>query len=118
MKKSLLLFIISMALFACGESYDQKILIGNWKTSSWINNSTNQKINNKMDFKFDADRNYTIDYGSLKESGTYYISGGYLHTTETGHAEKKVNLLKVVQDSIVFEMNRGGLIETVILTRK
>jgi hypothetical protein len=103
---------------ACSESYDQKLLLGQWKTSSWIDNSSQQSINNKMDFDFQDNRKYSIDYGSMKERGTYYISGGYLHTTETGRAEKKVNLLKVVQDSVVFEMNRGGAIETVILTRK
>jgi len=118
MTKSFLILIISIAFIACAESYDQKLLLGKWKTSSWVNNTTQQKINNKMDFDFQADRKYTIDYGSMKESGTYYISGGYLHTTETGSAEKKVNLLKVVQDSVVFEMNRGGIIETVILTRR
>ena len=110
--------LMIMLFVSCAESFDQKMLLGQWKTSSWIDNSSNRSINNKMDFDFKADRKYTIDYGAMIEEGTYYISGGFLHTTETGSAEKKVKLLKVAQDSVVFEMNRGGSIETVILTRK
>lgn len=118
MKSTFIVLIFAIMFVACSETYDQKILLGKWKTSSWVNNATKSSINNKMDFEFKSDRQYYIDYGPVQESGTYYISGGYLHTTETGKAEKKVNLLKVVQDSIVFEMNRGGTIETVILTRR
>ena len=108
----------TVLFFSCSNQFDQTLLIGNWKTSSWIENTSNKQINNKMDFEFKKDSLYEVDYGSLKEKGKYWVSGEYLHTIEDGQAEKMVKLMLVTQDSIVFEMNRTGTLETVVLTRK
>lgn len=117
MKKSIPLALLFVLLFSCSETYDEKLFMGKWKTTSWIEKDSGKKINNKMDFTFNADKTYEIDYGSLKEAGTYYISGGFLHTTETDNAEKKVKLVKVVSDTIIFDMNRTGRIESVVLVK-
>ena len=107
-----------LCFLSCVEQHDESLLIGQWKTDSWIINSSNARINNKMDFNFNADGYYELDYGSKKEKGKYWISNDFLHTQEVDMAEKKVKLNLLVQDSIIFEMNRGGRLETVILVKR
>ncbi len=120
MLKKLLTISFLLCFLSCGESFDFDAadLIGNWKTASWMENHSNKKIPNQMDFTFQQDSLYEIDYGSLKEKGKYWIAGEYLHTIEDGQAEKKVRLIMVKRDSVIFEMNRTGKLETVILTKK
>ena len=69
-----------------------------------------------MDFSFDSDRRYSIDYGSQKESGKYWIAVDYLHTVEDGKAEKKVKIISLSADTMILEMNRAGQIERLLLT--
>ena len=71
-----------------------------------------------MDFSFQEDGRYVIDYGSVKEKGKYWIAGEFLHTVEDGQAEKKVKLTSLTGNSMKFEMNRTGSIELVSLTKE
>ncbi len=119
LKKTLTISLL-VCFLSCAENFnfDATHLIGNWKTASWIENISNKKIPNQMDFTFRQDSLYEVDYGSIKEKGKYWIAGEYLHTIEDGQAEKKVRLKLVKPDSIIFEMNRTGKLETVILTKQ
>jgi len=118
MKKYTLIFMTLLFAACTNPNWDKNLLYGDWEVSEWVNTSTNQKINAKMDFTFNDDRTYVLDYGSEKESGTYIIMGDFLHTIETGQAEKKVKLVGLDADNLSFEMNRGGTIEVVKLRRK
>jgi hypothetical protein len=113
----LILTIIAVFLFSCTDSFDESLLHGDWKTTDWYILDTNQKINNQMDFSFDADRRYTIDYGTEKEMGKYWIAVDYLHTVEDGKAEKKVRIVNLNADTLLMEMNRGGQLERLVLTK-
>jgi len=109
-----LIFIFS----ACAnEKYDALLLPGEWNTTSWVVEKTNKKIENKMDFTFGTDGRYEIDYGTVKESGKYWIAGDFLHTVEDGESEKKVKLTKLTADQMDFQMNRTGYIELVSLSK-
>ena len=45
------------------------------------------------------------------------VMSTYLHTVEDGKAEKKVEILKLTADTLIFQMNRAGTIEEVLLTK-
>jgi hypothetical protein len=112
---SIILFS-SLLLLACADNLDETLLHGNWSTKDWYILESGKKINNTMDFSFDSDRRYSIDYGSQKESGKYWVAVDYLHTVEDGKAEKKVKIISLSADTMVLEMNRAGQIERLLLT--
>lgn len=119
MIKNLAILGCILFIFACAnDKFDAKLLPGEWDTTSWVEQKTNKKITNKMDFSFQADGRYIIDYGSVKEKGKYWIAGEFLHTVEDGQAEKKVKLTGLTAEKMSFEMNRTGSIEVVNLDKK
>ena len=117
MKPILTFCLTLMLLQGCNSLHDEALLHGQWKTQKWIVLSSGQKINNKMDFTFNADKTYVVDYGSQDEKGSYYIAGEYLHTKETGATEKSVKIKLLTTDSLIFEMNRAGSLEQVLLLK-
>ena len=48
-----------------------------------------------MDMSFQSDGKYTIDYGTKKENGKYWINGEYLHTLAEGKSEMSVKIMKL-----------------------
>ena len=102
---------------SCNSLHDETLLHGNWKVSEWKEVQSGKAISQKMDFQFDADNSYSVDYGSQKEAGSYYLSGEFLHTKETGSIEKSVRITKLTADSLVFQMNRAGSLEVITLRK-
>lgn len=111
--------ILLVILFVSCQSnnYQETDLHGNWKVVNWEIASTGQERSNQMDMSYAADGSYTVDYGSEKEVGKYWIANDFLHTTETGQAEKKVKILDLNRDTLSIQMNRGGELENVLLVR-
>lgn len=122
MKNHKILLSICCILFlmsSCQENkFDDHLLTGDWKLKEWKELESGKAINNAMDMSFKDDGTYVIDYGSEKESGKFWIASEYLHTVETGKAEKKVKILTLSSDSLQFQMNRGGYLENVLLLKQ
>jgi hypothetical protein len=116
--KNIVLFSLLVVILSCQAKWDQSFLTGKWKTQAWTEAKTGATFGNKMDFEFDAKGRYKVDYGSLLEEGSYWITGDFLHTIEDGEAEKKVKILNLSIDSLKIEMNRSGRIEHVLLVKK
>ena len=114
---STLVTLVFLLLVSCTDNFDETLLHGDWKTTDWYILDSGKKINNQMDFSFDADRRYIIDYGTEKENGKYWIAVDYLHTVEDGKAEKKVKIVMLTKDTLDMEMNRGGRLERLLLTK-
>ncbi len=93
-------------------------LYGNWTTAEWTIDKTGERINGKMDFRFDSSGRYLVDYGSEKEKGAYSVEGDRLYTTEDGQARKYVKIIKLTADSLALGMNRAGRLETLILIKQ
>ncbi len=113
--------IISCLIFlfiACNAKWDKAFLLGNWDSVEWTQLDSGQKINNTLSFEFADDGEYVLDYGTELEKGKYWIAGEYLHTVETGKAEKKVRITQLSKDTMIFEMNRAGYLEEVILVKR
>ncbi len=115
--KTVFSIILLLSFISCGSKYDDSLLEGKWKTVEWIKLDNNQLLTNQMDFVFDNNGRYSLDYGSATEKGKFWISGEYLHTIEDERAEKKVRIINLTTDSLVFEMNRAGYLEKVSLLK-
>ncbi len=111
------LLILILFVSCKSNNYQETDLHGSWKVVNWEIISSGQERNNQMDMSFEENGSYTVDYGSEKEVGEYWIANDFLHTTETDQAEKKVKILGLSQDTLSFQMNRGGELENVILVR-
>jgi len=109
--------IVLVLLSSCSSSLDVSLLNGEWKVAAWKVVSSGKAISQKMDFNFNADKTYVIDYGSQKETGTFYLSGQHLHTKENGGIEKSVRIKHLTRDSMILDMNRAGSLEEIILVR-
>jgi hypothetical protein len=117
--KFLSLVFISIIYFSCqSNNFNKEDLQGTWKVVNWEIEKTGQKRTNKMDMTFAEDSRYSVDYGSEKEMGEYWIANGFLHTHEDEQEEKKVRILKLTQDTFHMQMNRGGSLENVLLIKK
>ena len=114
-----IIICVVFILTACqSNKFDNEILIGSWEVLEWKIEETGKSVNNKLDMKFESEKNYSIDYGSKNEIGKYWIEGDFLHTVENEQAEKKVKILKLVTDTMEIQMNRGGHLERVVLIKK
>ncbi len=116
--RHLFFFGIFILVVACSYTdHDESLLHGSWDKQQWKDLTNDRIIPNQMDFTFNEDGRYEVDYGPEKEVGKYWIMGKFLHTVEDGMAEKKVEILKLTADSLIFQMNRAGTIEEVLLTK-
>ncbi len=109
--------VVLMLLFACSGKFTDDQLVGKWKAVEWKDITNNKTIDIAVDFTFEEDR-YVAHYGESTEQGKYWITGEHLHTVEDGKAEKKVKIAKLQNDSLVFEMNRAGALEELVLVRE
>lgn len=112
--------ILAIAFFACmPSSFDEKLLPGQWQGALWVvEGQTNQIDATTALFSFGPDGKYTYTYNDATENGTYFMSNNELFTTPDGGIKMMVKVQKLTQDSLVFNMNRGGQSETLTLIRK
>ena len=107
-----------MVLFSCAERIDKKLLPGEWKGVEWIVAGIDGKIDaTTATFSFKDDGQYSYSYNDAVENGKYYVVNGELYTTPDGGSKMMVKIEKLTQDSLVFNMNRGGQAETLTLLR-
>lgn len=115
-----IIFFGVLFLIGCqpGTGYQDSQLVGNWKGIEWNDLTNNKKIDVKVGFTFEEGNRYTGNYGNSSESGKYWIAGDNLHTIEDGKAEKKVKIKKLLNDTLIFGMNRSGVIEEIVLIKE
>ncbi|MBK5270579.1 MAG: lipocalin family protein [Bacteroidia bacterium] len=122
MKRSnLIIRLIPFLLFllSCNNSENQKLIIGSWSGTEWLVNGKPSDLDAKGTFfTFDDKGAYTYEYSGNKENGTYIIEKDMLFATPKGENEMMVKIMKLTKDSLIFDMNRGGQPETLILIRQ
>ena len=105
--------------FACNDSENKKLILGHWTGIEWLDNSGNAGYNAAdAAFTFGEDGRYTFSYQNTQEKGDYFISNSQLYTTPDGGIKMMVRVTRLTQDTMVFEMNRGGQPERLTLVRK
>lgn len=112
--------LVACTFIACmPSSFDEKLLQGRWQGAQWIVEGQSDQIDaSTAVFTFEPDGKYTYAYNDAVESGTYFMSNNELFTTPSGGIKMMVKVQKLTQDSLVFNMNRGGQSETLTLIRK
>ncbi len=113
-------FIIAFACLAlfgsCGnELADQ--LTGSWKGISWTVEGREKPSPEKVQFIFNSDDTYQASYGGESEQGTFRVFGRNLYTTAEGKLEKLVKFDFDEDLNLVFNMNRVGTSERIILQK-
>ncbi len=116
MKK--LIVVALVFLLGCAGKYDEDQLAGTWRGVEWKDVTNDRVIDAEVTFVFEPDGRYEASSGASSEKGEYWISGENLHTREDGKAEKKVKIARLEKDTLLFEMNRAGVIEEILLVRE
>jgi len=108
----------SVLWLSCADEIDKKLLPGDWKGAEWIVAGIDGNIDaSTAMFSFKDDGQYTYSYNDAVENGKYYVVNRELYTTPDGGTKMMVKIEKLTQDSLVFNMNRGGQSETLTLLR-
>ena len=122
MRKSTFIPIIicSIFLFSCGGSKQKDLIVGHWTGVEWLEEGKPSTILNPADasFQFDAGDTYSFTYAGNTEKGKYFVSNHELFTTPDGGVKMMVKIIKLDQDTLRFDMNRGGTSERLTLVRK
>ncbi len=118
MKKIVFAILATTLLYSCTENKNAALIIGKWQATQWLVKDKATHNAAATSFTFDDKANYTFDYDGTIEKGTYKIDNNALYTTAEKQQEIMVNITKLTTDSLIFEMNRGGQAETLILIKK
>ncbi len=114
-----IVLIAAIALVSCIHSANKALLVGEWKGTEWLaNGKPSDNDATKVYFKFSDDGGYVSDFGGSIEKGTYILRENKLYTTPDDQLEIMVEIARLTEDSLVFNMNRGGQPEILTLIRK
>ena len=118
MRKSIIA-LFGLLLMSCNESEQYKEIVGEWKCSKWITESTGaDKCKDNVYFNFKEDKTYSSKIGGAQESGVYKIAEGMLYSTAQGKMEIGVEISKLNKDTLQFVMSNLGEKEILTLLRK
>jgi len=114
------IFLFTAFLLSCGGSKQKDLIIGRWTGVEWLEGGQPSSILNPADavFQFDAGDAYSFTYAGNTEKGKYFVSNQQLFTTPEGGAKMMVRITKLDQDTLRFDMNRGGTSERLTLVRQ
>lgn len=109
----------TLLLASCSTTENAKKIEGNWRGASWLRDGQpNGQDASAISFHFDAAGNYTYVNSGQQEKGLYKVDDNNLYTTPAGGQEIMVKIVKLTADSLVFDMNRAGVAETMTLIRR
>ncbi len=118
MHRILIGLLITIVFASCGENPNDKMIVGRWKSVSWLADGRPKNI--KIDgvfFAFDSLGQYTFWQPGNTEEGTYKIEKNMLFTKAKGQQEMMVKIELLTLDSLVLGMNNGGTPEKLTLIR-
>ena len=109
-----------LLLLSCGDSKQKDLIVGRWTGVEWLESGQPSAALNPADavFQFDAGDTYSFTYAGNTESGKYFVTNQQLFTTPDGGVKMMVKIIKLDQDTLQFDMNRGGSSERLTLVRQ
>ncbi len=111
-------FVFLLILTNCTNVKEAQLL-GNWQGISWIVDGQESGRNaGEVLFLFENTGIYEGAWGEKMEKGVFELKGDKLYTTEEGKLKKMVEISFSGVDTLVFQMNRMGTDEQLILVRK
>ncbi len=112
-------FLAFLLIMSCNSTEKNKLLFGHWTGVEWlVGDQPSTHTPGDVTFTFDEAGRYTFSYQGTTENGTYYTNNNQLFTTPDGGIKIMVKIPKLTQDTLVFDMNRGGQAERMTLIRK
>lgn len=117
--KNLYLFTLALALLVgCAKDLGyHKSIQGSWKAINWtVESKDNREVAN-VKFSFD-EQGYQAVLGGREEQGSYRVEGDKLYTHADGQQEMMVRIAHLANDSLEFEMNRGGVKENLFFVKE
>ena len=119
LRKFIVIVVLTLATTSCGDTTNNKMIIGNWEATEWLVRGAPSESNaNGTSFSFNDKGDYTFTHNGNVEKGTYKVENEMLFTTPDKQDEMMVKIEKLTKDSLVFGMNRGGQEEVLTLLRK
>lgn len=120
--KNIKICIFVFALFlisSCANYENNKMIVGNWQGVEWlVNGNPSNYDGQKASFNFTDKGTYSFLYEVNKEEGTYKVENNMLFTKPTNEQEIMVKIVKLTTDTLIFDMNRSGQAEKLVLIRK
>ena len=108
-----------LLLASCANTQNNQLIIGKWAGAEWLVNGKASGLQAQSTFfTFDDKGAYTYSYLGSGENGTYKVENEMLFTTPAYEQEIMVKIIKLTQDTLAFEMNRSGQVETLTMLRK
>ncbi len=108
-------FIFCFANCAADLGY-QNAIQGKWQAVNWATAGGENRATENVSFDFQS-TSYAAKLGGREEAGSFRIDGDKLYTKAEGQQEIMVKITKLTADSLVFDMNRGGVHEVLTLKR-
>ncbi len=106
-------------LLSCSNTENNKNIIGKWKGVEWlVEKQPGNYDASSASFSFDDKEHYNFTYKNNIENGTYKVENKMLFTKPEGGTEIMVLIQKLSGDTMIFEMNRGGVKEELTLLRE
>ena len=118
MHRILIVLLITIVFASCGQNPNDKMIVGRWKSISWLADGRPKNIKIEgVFFAFDSLGQYTFWQPGNTEEGTYKIEKNMLFTKAKGQQEMMVKIELLTLDSLVLGMNNGGTAETLTMIR-
>lgn len=116
--KNYFIILFMVLVVGCANTENNKKIIGKWKGTEWLVNAAPSSLEaDKAFFVFDEKGKYSFEYAGNKEEGTYKVENDMLFTKPANEQEIMVKIVKLTNDSLVFDMNRSGQAERLTLRR-
>ena len=98
---------------------DNKMIFGKWTGIEWlIEDSPSNYDPASAAFTFMENGEYSYQYAGHVEIGKFTLANNELFTTPEGGIKMMVKVIKLTNDTLVFDMNRGGQPERLTLVKK
>ncbi len=94
----------------------QEAIQGKWQALNWTTDSGEPRSVENVLFDFNGEA-YSAKLGARDEAGSFRLQGDKLYTKAEGQQEIMVKISQLTADSLIFEMNRGGVHEVLTLKK-
>ena len=113
------LLIATLIITSCANNQNATLIIGDWRGVDWVRNGEPSGYDaDAVSFQFSDKGTYTYSYAAVKEEGTFKVENDMLFTKPEGGLEIMVKIAKLNADTLVFDMSRSGISESLVLVKK
>lgn len=119
MKQFLIIIFTLLLLAGCtADAGIPEAIYGNWTGVRWTAEDKDAgRDAAQVHFSFVQPTQYEATFGDQREKGSFKVDGSKLYTTAEGQMQKMVKIVRLTNDTLEMEMNRGGTKENLVLAK-